>query len=131
MIPQIDYSPTGLPKTDFLKGIGSITYYKKFAYIKIDEGAHLGFIEMEKIHSLTSYHYKDQSYAYMCNRTVSYSVDPIAYTILNNMDRLQGIAIIKNSSSAHDLQVERHFVKKPFEVFTTFEKGVDWIDSII
>lgn len=131
MIPITNYYSKEYLKQDSIANIGTITYFKNFAYLSIQEGVHLGFIEMEKIQSLITYHFNKNPYAYMCNRNVSYSVNPISYRSLTNIDELKCIAIIKEFKCSHDIEVEKHFIKKPLEVFQTFEEASEWVNTMI
>jgi len=130
MIPKINYSDPNSRKSDYLKNIGTITYYNNFAFIDIEEGTHIGFIEMEKIDSLVSHHFKNRSYSYLCNRNISYSVNPMTYSTLSKIDKLKSIAILREVTNSHDLEVEKHFFNKPFEIFNTFESASEWIDNL-
>lgn len=128
---ELNYSVKHQLQSSTLANIGTLTFFKKFVFVEINEGAHLGFIEMEKIHSIASYHFADAPYAYVCNRNTSYSINPIAYSTLNNIEQLKGMAIIKHISKGFDLGIEKHFLNKPFEVFNDVMDASDWIDSLI
>jgi len=111
--------------------IGSLLFLKKFVILDIEEGAHLGIKQVKEIQIIVSQYYKEQPYGYLLNKDISYSVNPIAYNSLNSIDELKSIAIVKKYSSSHDIEVEKHFIKKPFEVFATFEEASDWLISIV
>ena len=111
--------------------IGNLVFFKKFVLLQINEGAHLGVEQVNKIRIIVSQYYQDRPYGYLCNKETSYSVNPIAYNSLNTIEQLKCIATIKQYSSGYDIEVERHFIKKPFEVFSTFEKASEWLNSLV
>lgn len=111
--------------------IGNLIFFKKFVLLDINEGAHLGINEVQRIRILASQYYEGKAYGYLCNRETSYSVNPIAYNSLNTIEELKCIAIVKQYSNGYDIEVERHFIKKPFEVFATFEEASSWLNSLV
>jgi len=111
--------------------IGTLIFFKKFALMKVKEGVHLGIDEIQKLEIILSQYYKDKPYGYICDKANSYSVNPIGYRALNNISQLKCFAVIKEYSNSYDIQVEKHFIKKPFHVFRTFEEAVRWIESFI
>lgn len=111
--------------------IGTLIFFKKFALMNVKEGAHLGLDQIQKLEILLTQYYEDRPYGYICNKENSYSVNPIGYRALNKMTQLKCFAVIKDFANTHALQVERHFIKKPFKVFNTFEEAVDWINDLI
>lgn len=116
-------------KVHTLAGIGTVTFFENFVLLDIEEGQHLGYIEMEKIHSIVSYHFEKSPYAYVFNRNISYSVNPITYSTLNNINELTCIAMFKSGLKGFDAKVEAHFIKKPVKVFSTFEHTVNWVNT--
>lgn len=108
--------------------IGTLFFFKKFIYLQIKEGTHLGLNEMEKIQSLASYHYQNKSFGLMCDKNVSYSVNPVAYSCINANDKVKCIVMLKDNTRGFDLGVEKHFIKKPVEVFQCFDEATYWID---
>ncbi len=117
--------------TKIIVDIGQIVFFDKFVLLDLNEGTHFGFNEILKIHSIVSDYYTDRSYAYIFNRDVSYSVNPIAYDTLNANAQLKCIAIVKQFSNSHDIEVEKHFIKKPFEVHTYFGEAVEWVNLFV
>ncbi len=112
-----------------LAGIGTVTFFENFVLLDIEEGVHLGYIEMEKIHSIVSYHFEKSPYAYISNRNISYSMNPITYSTLNNIKELKCIAMFKNDIKGFDAKVEAHFLNKPIKVFSSFEHAANWVND--
>lgn len=114
-----------------LKGIGQLLFFKEFVLLNIIEGAHLGLQEIQDIQIVVSSYFKNSSFGYVCNRETSYSVDPVAYTVLNRVPNLKCIAVLKKFSGSHDIEVERHFIKKPFEVFPSLDEATAWLNTLV
>lgn len=111
--------------------IGNLIFFQKFVLLEINEGAHLGMSEVSKIKTIVAKYYQDRPYGYLCNKETSYSVNPIAYNSLNTIEQLKCIAIIKQYSGSYEIEVERHFIKKPFEIFNTFDEASEWLNSFV
>ena len=130
MIPKIKNHFQGFESKTIID-IGNLMFFKKFVLLDIKEGKHLGLKEMQEISLIVSEYYQDQPFAYICSKTNSYSVNPLAYKRLNMKEAIKCIAVIKKNTEGFDLGVEKHFIKKPFEVFTTIDEASDWIDTFI
>jgi hypothetical protein len=69
--------------------IGNLVFFKKFVLLQINEGAHLGVEQVNKIRIIVSQYYQDRPYGYLCNKE---TVLPLLNNILADMTlRSKGI----------------------------------------
>ena len=111
--------------------IGHLIFFKKFVLLNINEGKHLGLKEMQEVSIIVSEFFQERPFAYICNKTKSYSVNPLAYNRLNIKDNIKCIGVIKKNTEGFDLGVEKHFIDKPFKVCKTIDEASDWVDTFI
>ncbi|AUC76316.1 hypothetical protein CW732_11825 [Olleya sp. Bg11-27] len=70
-------------------------------------------------------------FVYITNRIHSYSVDPIIYKDVSQIKTLQGFAVVSQTQSGKNAEIERLFLNKPFEIFTDIEDAKTWASKII
>ncbi|WP_299210346.1 hypothetical protein [uncultured Dokdonia sp.] len=77
-------------------------------------------------------HFKEKTYGYISNRIHSYSVNPTVYLDTAKNSNIRAIAIVSsdpmNQGNAH---VERQFFEHPFEVFSTLDQAIKWMNEIL
>ncbi|MCZ4319998.1 hypothetical protein O4H26_13475 [Aequorivita viscosa] len=77
-------------------------------------------------------YFKNRPFGYITYRINSYAVNPMVYLQTSKIDNLIGFAIVsKTGLKKTNVEVEKRFMKIPFEHFNNLEIAKKWIDSII
>lgn len=110
---------------------GRFHLYTDFVIVEISEGAHITVDTM-----LSFFHFFNETYkapyGYISYRKNSYSIDPQVYRMIPQNNLLKGIAVVSNRKfSSLNAHVEKGFYKGHYELFTTLETAVNWLDTII
>ncbi|QXP58584.1 hypothetical protein [Olleya sp. HaHaR_3_96] len=98
---------------------------------EIDEGITLNKALSDAIIYFASLAFKGMPFVYITNRIHSYSVDPIIYKDVSQVKTLQGFAVVSQTQSGKNAEIERLFLNKPFEIFTDIEDAKTWASKII
>ncbi|WP_274475407.1 hypothetical protein [Mangrovimonas aestuarii] len=85
--------------------------------------------ELERI---ANKYFKDKPFVYISNRTNSYSIDPSTYLRTSHIDNLIGFAVVSETQIVlSNTQLEKLFMDKPFQAFTTIEKAKQWAKELL
>ena len=77
-------------------------------------------------------HFKEKTYGYISNRVHSYSVNPTVYIDTAKNSNIRAIAIVTSDPiNKGNAEIERQFFEYPFEVFTTLEQAVKWMNQVL
>ncbi|WP_452221977.1 hypothetical protein [Lacinutrix salivirga] len=77
-------------------------------------------------------YFKDKPFVYITHRINSYSVDPNIYSNTSNIDNLLGFVVVSsNFASIKNALFEKLFLNKPFVVFNTLERAINWSKKTI
>lgn len=77
-------------------------------------------------------HFKGETYGYISNRIHSYSVNPTVYLDTAKNSNIRAIAIVSsNPINKGNANIERQFFEYPFEVFSTLEQAIEWMNGIL
>ncbi|WP_290697667.1 hypothetical protein [Lacinutrix sp.] len=77
-------------------------------------------------------HYNTRNVAYISNRIVSYSVDPLVYKEAEKIPSLVAIAVIPGDENMRaNAEFERQFYDRPFGIFDNLTKAMKWAQTII
>ena len=105
----------------------TIKVHKRVAIIEIAEGTAIsyknGIETFQRLMSMIG----DKPWVYISNRVNSYSLDPNDYKHLNEIPTLKGIGVIQYKRSIETaLELEKMFVKKPFQTFNDLDTAIEW-----
>ncbi|WP_430409414.1 hypothetical protein [Kordia sp.] len=110
---------------------GKLYVYNDLVIGEVFEGVHVSVGETLSFFEFFQENFKIP-YGYISYRKNSYSIDPQVYKLLPNNSLLKGIAIVSDdkfsSLSAH---IEKNFFNGRYELFTTLDAAVNWLDKII
>ncbi|RAJ16215.1 hypothetical protein [Olleya aquimaris] len=98
---------------------------------EINEGVNLDKKLSDEIIYFSSVAFNNKPFVYITNRINSYSVDPTIYKDVSKIDLLKGFAVVSKTLSARNAEIERLFLKKPFEIFRELNKAELWAKSIL
>ncbi len=106
--------------------------FDDFLINQIKEGASIQTHHNEDLKLVIQKHFKGKSIAYISNRVMSYSVDPLVYKETEKILNLVAIAIIpKTETMYRSANYERQFFKKPYKIFNNLSDAVAWVHRII
>lgn len=120
----------GLQQYQYEFGILEVhDYYLKAV---ISEGVSIEKDISRKIISIAKKHFPLKPFGYITHRIHSYSVNPIVYLEVAEIENLVGFAIVsENSSKLENSSFEKFFIKKPTKAFNSLEKAILWIKELI
>lgn len=71
-------------------------------------------------------------FVYITHRVHSYSVDPTVYISVSKIENLIGFGVVStNHMALSSTDIERLFLKKPFEVFSELDKSIQWANTLL
>lgn len=112
--------------------IGQLEIYPNYAVAELNEGITLNEDSVAEMVSITHLHYANTPFAYITIRKNSYAVDPIMYLKIFEIENLKAIAIVSTKSlDNHNIKIERHFFKKPMNIFSSFKEALTWAKSYL
>ena len=110
---------------------GTVYFYNDLIIGEIKEGAHVSAKTLLSFFDFFNENYKIP-FGYISHRKNSYTIDPQFYKMLPKNNLLKGIAIVSNDKfSSLNAHVEKKFFNGHFELFTTIDVAVNWLDKII
>lgn len=110
---------------------GKLYLYNDIIVGEINEGVH---VTAETLISFFEFFHENYKipFGYISYRKNSYSIDPQVYKILPENNLLKGIAVVSDQKfSSLNAYVEKKFYSGRYELFTTINNAVNWLDTII
>lgn len=93
---------------------------------EINEGVTLNKAISDAIIHFAKATFQNRPFVYLTNRVNSYAVDPIIYRDVSQLKNLRGFAVVSQTLSARNAEIERLFLNKPFEIFSDLDKAKSW-----
>lgn len=110
---------------------GILYLYNDLIVGEIFEGVHVTSDVLLSFFEFFHENYKTP-FGYISYRKNSYSIDPQIYKMLPQNNLLKGIAVVSEDKfSSLNAHVEKTFFNGRYELFTTIETAVNWLDTII
>ncbi|MCK0109845.1 hypothetical protein MWU58_11115 [Flavobacteriaceae bacterium S0825] len=110
----------------------TIDIYSNYVISRINEGFHLTPDKNRVLEEIVNDYFKDKPFVYITHRINSYSVDPSIYLQTSKVKNLAGMAVVAEAPlSKGNAEVEKLFLKKPFEIFTDLNDAIEWVKSLI
>jgi hypothetical protein len=110
----------------------TIDVYSNYVISRINEGFHLTPDKNRILEDIANDYFKDKPFVYITHRINSYSVDPSIYLQTSKVKNLAGMAVVAEAPlSKGNAEVEKLFLKKPFEIFTDLNDAIEWVKSLI
>lgn len=105
--------------------------YESYLIVTINDGIHLSPDKNEVLAEIAEIYYNNKQFVYITHRKNSYSVDPAIYIQTSRIKNLCGFAVVAGVSLAKgNAEIEKLFLKKPFEIFSTTDDAVNWAKRI-
>ncbi|QHI35981.1 hypothetical protein IMCC3317_13320 [Kordia antarctica] len=125
------YIPGKQLKNTYTFEYGTLYMYTDLVVVEINEGEHVTIEMMITFFQFFLENYKIP-FGYVSYRKNSYSIDPQVYKMLPKNDLLKGIAVVSTQKfSCLTALVEKKFCIGRYELFTTMDAAVNWLDEII
>jgi hypothetical protein len=110
---------------------GKLYFYDDLIVGEINQGAHVSSETLLSFFQFFLENYK-VPFGYLSYRVNSYSIDPQVYSLLPKNNLLKGIAVVSNQKfSSLNAHVEKSLYKGRYELFTTLEAAIHWLDKIV
>ncbi|WP_040559432.1 STAS/SEC14 domain-containing protein [Kordia algicida OT-1] len=110
---------------------GKLYLYEDLIIGEINEGVHITTDVLLSFFEFFHENYK-VPFGYISYRKNSYSIDPQVYKMLPENNLLKGIAVVTDKKfSVLNAHVEKSFFNGKYELFTTLNAAINWLDKII
>ncbi len=110
----------------------TIEIHDNYIVVVMKEGITVKPEDNKVLEEIAKDYYEGRDFGYITYRKHSYAVDPRIYFKTSEIENLIGFAVVSTRKIAkHAAEVERIFLKKPYEYFDTIEEAVDWINALI
>jgi len=110
---------------------GKLYLYNDLAIGEINQGVHVTAETLLSFFEFFQENYKIP-FGYISHRINSYSIDPQVYKMLPKNSLLKGIAVVSDQKfSSLNARVEKNFYNGRYELFTTIDAAVNWLDTIV
>ena len=109
-----------------------IEVYDDYVVSCINEGFHLTPDKNKILEDIANEYFYDKPFVYITHRKFSYSVDPAIYLQTSEIFNLAGFAVVAQVPLAKgNAEIEKLFLNKPFEIFTSLDEAKSWAKSIL
>lgn len=105
---------------------GTLLVSNSILISEINEGVTLNKELSDAIIHFAKVTFQNRPFVYLTNRINSYAVDPIIYRDVSQIKTLRGFAVVSQTLSARNSEIERLFLNKPFEIFSDLDKAKAW-----
>jgi len=110
--------------------IGEITIYENFVIAELHEGITVTLDSAQDLIKKATTYFGDRPFVYISIRKNSYAVDPIIYIKISEITTLKAIAFVSNKLlDNYNIKIEKHFFKKPMEIFNSLPDALQWAKS--
>jgi hypothetical protein len=117
---------------DFLKfDFCEVHIFDLYMIVIMNEGITVSPSNNQILLNIVDTYYKNKKFVYITHRIHSYSVNPAIYKETSKINNLIGFAIVSSDYKAKsNAEIEKLFLTKPFEVFSTIEEAIIWSQSL-
>lgn len=107
-----------------------LKFYDNYVISIINEGVTVSKDISDKISNAALDYYQGKPFVYITHRIHSYSVDPNVYTDVSKIKNLAGFVVVSESKmSIKNALLEKIFLNKPFQIFTSLEDAILWAEN--
>ena len=111
---------------------GNLCFYNGYVIVTMNEGATVTLDVHKTNEKILLEHFKDTPFVYIANRVHSYSVDVLVYREVSKLKNLLGEAVVApNVYARSTIDLEKKFMDKPFERFTSLENAIIWAQRLL
>ncbi|MEE2772801.1 MAG: hypothetical protein VX712_11340 [Bacteroidota bacterium] len=110
----------------------TLKFYKNFVVSTVHENSNLDESEIQELKDVIIDYYQNRPFVYISNRLHSYSVNPLIYVNLVQLNLLKGICIVcEDFNRLQTANFERQFATMPFDLFQDLEEAKAWAKGLI
>jgi len=122
-----------LDMTDRLKyDFCEVHIYDNYMIVIINEGETILPRHNQILINIAETYFVKKNFVYITHRLNSYSVDTAIYFETSKIENLVGFAVVsKDFKAKSNVEVEKLFLNKAFEVFNTLEEAIAWSKLIL
>ncbi|MEZ4797820.1 MAG: hypothetical protein R2785_11705 [Flavobacteriaceae bacterium] len=121
-----------MPKKTLKYPFCTIEVYDNYVISCINEGFHLTPDKNKILEDIANEYFYDRPFVYITYRKFSYSVDPSIYLQTSKIFNLAGFAVVAKAPLAKgNAEIEKLFLDKPFEIFTSLNDAKSWAKTIL
>lgn len=113
---------------------GKVWFKDKILIAELNEGILLDVMDNRKLLEIGRKAFSNDSYGYISYRVNSYAVNPLVYLESADTQNLKAIAVVTTDDTCRqNAYLERQFYRETnsFEVFSSLEEAVSWMNSKI
>lgn len=112
---------------------GKVEIHENYVIWVMNEGITVKPEYNDYLLNIATKYYVNKKFGYITNRVNSYSVDPRVYFETSKIENLVAFAVVSKEDDikASTTEVEKIFLKKPFQHFKSLEEATNWVDSIV
>lgn len=109
-----------------------IKVYDNYLVAVVNKDIHLTPDKNQILVDITNTYFANKPFVYITHRKNSYSVDPTIYIKTSKIKNLAGFAVVAEVPlSKGNAEIEKLFLKKPFEIFNNIKEATEWAKQII
>jgi len=113
-------------------GNAEVYVFDDFLIKQVKEGAFISDDETELFVEIIGKHFKNKNFAFISNRVVSYTVNPLVYNAAKSIPNLVAFAVISTDHKMRETsKFENKFHNKPFKLFKNLSDTILWTSDII
>ncbi len=111
---------------------GTVEVYDNYVILVMNEGITVKPEYNDILIEIAEKYFHNKSFGYITHRINSYSVDPRIYFETSKIENLVAFAVVSAEDiKASTVEVEKIFLKKPFQHFKTINEATNWVDTVI
>lgn len=111
---------------------GEIDVFNNFVIAIMKEGITVIPEYNKHLVDIATTYFSNRPFGYITYRKNSYAVDPMIYLKTSDIKNLVAFAIVADDSQkTSNIEIEKHFLKKPLRGFTNLDDAKDWVNELI
>ncbi len=109
----------------------TIEFYKTFIVCKMKEGIVLDISKTIELHEQSRPFYNGLKYGFIFDRTVDFTIDPIAYMKCPYYPDINGLYIVTDKMTTQKIvYFEQSFTKYPIKLFNTIDEAINAMNDV-
>ncbi|MAN58630.1 MAG: hypothetical protein CMC08_02210 [Flavobacteriaceae bacterium] len=110
----------------------SFEVHENYVVVVMNEGITVSPEHNDILLNVSTKYFKNRNFGYITHRKNSYSVDPRIYFETSKIENLVAFAVVSSEEiKMCTTDLERIFLKKPFQHFESLSAAKVWVQSVI
>lgn len=111
---------------------GENQVFEYYVIVLMKEGITVKPKHNKSLEMVAEKYFKGKKFGYISLRVNSYAVDPLVYIETSKIENLVAFAVVAHDGlKESNVELEKLFYTKPFQIFHDLEKAKDWILQVI